>query len=629
MPNQPKRRPINAAPAPIDKNEEAAEPKKEEQTITTPEPQEQQGPMEGQVYLNTNEIEEKGEQPDTDEEWEKRIEAAKAEVEKKQQEEAAGDSVPEVVAAPKTEEEASTGIRVEDNSEKTKAPFDMEAEIERRVQERLAKENQNRQEPAVTLEDKKKEEAEKAAKADEELEQKHEATAKKNNASGLIFLNLGTDDDFDAAVAKEFDEDARPDSEKTRNPTNYASGMSLIRELGQRTQQQKLLKDWIVDLLEKHPDALKAVEDRLRVNKIVPKIGDGTGPKKLSGSAAKAAVISRMKGMFRVQLYNSGFWIDICPPSLVDIDNWMQEVDQEFKELGRCLGGHAHTCIDVFLKKKLCEIIPGLVQRSNYENWENKDSLMKNISFHDYDTLLWGLCCSMYKDGVGIGVYCTNPDCRYIDTSQYLDIARLCYLNTEKFPKAALEWMTTHAHNAAQLLTDDDLANYRDKLLGFTKSVSVDNGTSVYELGVPSLIEFVNRGADLVGKITALTNGEKSVQTDIVTNQLTFHLYKMLLPWIKSLSMNDNDGNLVYKIEDKDAIYESLDINTFDDSDFYKSITEFIEDTKLSFYAAHTLKCPKCGKTAELDKDNLFPLDLQYVFFGLCCLQMNQTGASF
>ena len=93
--------------------------------------------------------------------------------------------------------------------------------------------------------------------------------------------------------------------------------------------------------------------------------------------------------------------------------------------------------------------------------------------------------------------------------------------------------------------------------------------------------------------------------------------------------MNDSDGNLVFKIEDRDAIYESLDINTFGDDNFYQSVVEFIENTKLSYFAANTLKCPKCGKAAELDKENMFPIDLQYVFFGLCCLQMNQNGASF
>ena len=607
MASQPKRRPINATS--VSKEEVAQEkpstvetPATEEKSVVTPPTTPEELAPATKALL------------DSDDDWERKIAEAKA----------AGNAAP-VETETTTEISTATAIPAEESNMQMPAQhaaIDIEAEVERRVAARLAAANK-------VVEPKKETIPVKDAPSDEEIANKHAETAKKNNAAGLIFVNLGNDDDFEASIAREFDDDVRPDSEKTRNPSDYASGMALIREYGQRTPQQELLKEWVTDILTKNPEALTAITDKLRVNKVVPRIGNGTGPKKLSGQAAKTAVISRMKGMFRIQLYNSGFWIDICPPSLVDIDNWMQEVDQDFKELGRCLGGHAYTCIDVFLKKKLCEIIPGLVQRSNYENWENSNALMKQISYHDYDTLLWGLCCSMYKDGIGIGVYCTNPDCRHIDTSQYLDLARLCYLNTEKFPSAALEWMTANAYNTAKMLSDSDLANYRDHLLGFSQSVSVGKGTSVYELTVPSIVDFVDRCAALVGKITALTNGEKSVKSDLISNQLAFHFYNMMLPWVKSLSMNDENGNLIYKIEDPDAIYESLDIGTIDDEDFYKTIVKFIEDTKLSFYAAHTLECPKCGKKAELDKDNLFPLDLQYVFFGLCCLQMNQTGASF
>lgn len=607
MASQPKRRPINATS--VSKEEVAQEkpstvetPATEEKSVVTPPTTPEELAPATKALL------------DSDDDWERKIAEAKAAVN------AAPVETETTTASPTT-----AAIPAEESNMQMPAQhvaIDIEAEVERRVAARLAAANK-------VVEPKKETIPVKDAPSDEEIANKHAETAKKNNAAGLIFVNLGNDDDFEASIAREFDDDARPDSEKTRNPSDYASGMALIREYGQRTPQQELLKEWVTDILTKNPEALTAITDKLRVNKVVPRIGNGTGPKKLSGQAAKTAVISRMKGMFRIQLYNSGFWIDICPPSLVDIDNWMQEVDQDFKELGRCLGGHAYTCIDVFLKKKLCEIIPGLVQRSNYENWENSNALMKQISYHDYDTLLWGLCCSMYKDGIGIGVYCTNPDCRHIDTSQYLDLARLCYLNTEKFPSAALEWMTANAYNTTKMLSDSDLANYRDHLLGFSQSVSVGKGTSVYELTVPSIVDFVDRCAALVGKITALTNGEKSVKSDLISNQLAFHFYNMMLPWVKSLSMNDENGNLIYKIEDPDAIYESLDIGTIDDEDFYKTIVKFIEDTKLSFYAAHTLECPKCGKKAELDKDNLFPLDLQYVFFGLCCLQMNQTGASF
>jgi hypothetical protein len=126
-----------------------------------------------------------------------------------------------------------------------------------------------------------------------------------------------------------------------------------------------------------------------------------------------------------------------------------------------------------------------------------------------------------------------------------------------------------------------------------------------------------------------LLNGEHDISTDIVSNLLTFHLYKMLTPWIKTLSLCDENGNLQYQIPDREAIFDSLDVDHLEDSTIYEDASNFIRDTKISFYSSTTLKCPKCGKAADLKNDNMFPLDMQYLFFCLSCHMLEQTGASY
>ena len=463
----------------------------------------------------------------------------------------------------------------------------------------------------------------------EAIAKKQEEIAIKNDASTFVHLNLGTDDDMNDAAEREFEEDTRPEIERQNNPTDYAAGLAMTMTYGQRNNQQKLLTKWVGDILERNTAALVATANEMRIARVTPKIGDGTGPKKLSGSTARAAVISRLKGMYRVQLYNSGFWLDLRPPTLMDIDSWMKEVDTDFKELGRVLGGHAHSVIDIFLKRKFMEIIPELVQRSNYSNFNDPNRLIDNISYHDYDTLLWAVCCMMYKDGIGAGIYCTNPDCRHIDAHQFVDLRNICFLNTEVFNAKAQEWMTQGAHAGSKLLTDDDLKEYRENIVGKQMKLSFDEGKTVYELEVPTIRRFIEEGVSLVGKIEKVLDGEHDVHNDIVSNQITYHLYKMMTPWVKVLEINDDKGNLQYRIEDREAIFESLDIELFDNSDFYKQVTDYIRDTKGSFYSATTLKCPKCGKVADLAHDNMFPMDMQYLFFCLSCLQLEQTGATF
>ena len=456
--------------------------------------------------------------------------------------------------------------------------------------------------------------------------------AEKNNASHFIYFDIGNDDEFAEAFKKEIDEDSRPDSEKTNDPTPYAAGLALSRQLGQRNNQQRLMARMIKDLLERNNDNLQEIGKTLKsikISRVTPKIGDGsTGPKKLTGASAKAAVISRMKGMFRVHLYNSGFWLDLRKPSLIDIDGWMQEVDGEFKDIGRVLGGHSHSVIDIYLKQKFMEILPNMVQRSNFEDWQDANALISNISFHDYDVLLWAFCCMMYKDGIGAGIYCTNPDCRYIDDNQYIDLRNVCFINTEAFNPEAIAWMQHGASSGSGVKTASDLKKYRDEIVHIHREMAFDDNKTIYELRVPTMREFIEEGTELVSRLTSLVNGERNIDSDAVSNQLTYHLYKMLTPWVKTLKVFDDEGNLAYLIEDRPAIYESLDVEHFEESDMYKQVTDYIRDTKIAFFSSTTLQCPKCGKKSSPLRDNMTALDMEYIFFCLSCLMLEQTGAT-
>ena len=536
----------------------------------------------------------------SDEDWEKAIAEAKEDREKRVVQEKAEQPTP-----------VATPVKIPESV--------IQAEVEKRLAQIKAEEEKAKQTATPN-----------APKQHTEITDEEKAKiAEKNDVSNFVNIALGDENDYLSAFEREIDEDDRPESEKTSSPTPYAAGMAVIRQYGQSNNQQKLLARWVGHIIEKNTNALKAVEKEMRMARITPKIGDGSGPKKLTGATARAAVISRMKGMFRVQLYNSGFWLDLRPPTLIDLDGWMTSIDTEFKDLGRVLGGHSHAVIDVYVKQKFFDILPQLIQRSNFENYTDTAKLIANISFHDYDTLLWAMCCMIFRDGVGAGVYCTNPDCRYVDEHQYIDLKNICFLNTEIFNPKAMEWMTRGAHAGSKLLTEDDLKQYREEILGFKKTVKIDNGQTVYDLRVPTAKEYIDESSSMISKMEKLLNGNHDITTDLVSNQLTFHLYKMLTPWIKTLSMYDEKGNLQFQIPDREAIYDSLDVDHLEGTSLYEDVTDFIRDTKVSIYSATTLRCPKCGKVADLKNDNMFPLDMQYLFFCLSCHMLEQTGASY
>lgn len=444
-----------------------------------------------------------------------------------------------------------------------------------------------------------------------------------NNASKQIFTDIGDDADFEAAFTHEIEHDDRSESEKTKDPTEYATALALASQLGQRNKQSALLTKWINELAAASKSLTECVRE-LRLAKITPELGDGRGPKKLSGDAARLAVISRQRGLYRVQLYNSGFWITLRTPTLIDCNSFVQEVDNDFTEIGRTLGGHYHTVMSVFLKQKLCDIAHTMLTGSNFDEWRDKEAFMANLSFQDYDTILWALCCMMYKDGIGIGCYCTNPECKYIDTEQYINLTNACYINTDIFNSKAVSWMLAGVNKTR---TAADLKQYREEILGFKKEIDVDDGLNTYLISVPVMTKYLENGTKLVSDLITLTNGEKNIHTETVMNQLTFNLYRMLTPWIHGFVMKNENKETVYYTEDTAAIYESLDVTHYEKSTLYDDIEHFMRDTKISFYSLTTIECPKCGKRLDLTKDNMLPLDMEYVFFCLSCLQLAQTGA--
>ena len=456
------------------------------------------------------------------------------------------------------------------------------------------------------------------------IQKKHEETAKKNNCSNRVFTDNGTEEDLDNAIVTYDREDQRDDDAKEESPSPGIIAMSLCAQAGQKTKQARMMNRFINELEQLNQKFEILSESVLRLSKITPRLpkNDKTTPIHLSGDAAKIAVLSRTQGLYRIMLYNSGFWITVRPITVSDASAFVHEVDNDFKELGRILGGQFHLVLGAYLKQKVLEILPNVIVSSNLEDWDQPDVLGEAISMHDYDTILWGICCSMYRDGIGIGVHCTNMECRHIDTNQYVDLTKACYINPDVFNEDAMTWM----RDTRVTRTLDDCLKYRNVILKSTKTLPMDDGKVMIHMRVPSLQTYTKRSVELIGKMQAAIYRAKTRRNQELQNQVIFHIYKMLAPWITSIVYkNDNDADVV--IEGYDAICADLEARAEQDHTLYSKLEEYIRDTKCSMYCLTSIECPKCHKKPNLNSEGLFPLDVEYLFFGLTCLRLEQTGA--
>lgn len=456
------------------------------------------------------------------------------------------------------------------------------------------------------------------------IQKKHDEIAAKNNCSSRVFTDNGTEDDLDNAIITYDREDQRDDAAKEEAPSPGIVAMTLCAQVGQKTKQARMMNRYIKELEKLNQKFEILSESVLRLSKITPRIpkSDKAGPIHLSGDTAKIAVLSRTQGLYRIMLYNSGFWVTVRPITVSDASAFVHEVDNDFKELGRILGGQFHLVLGAYLKQKVLEILPNVIISSNLEDWDQPDILGEAISMQDYDTILWGICCSMYKDGIGIGVHCTNMDCRHVDNNQYVDLTKACYINPDVFNEEAMAWM----RDTRTTRTLDDCIRYRNSILKSTKTLPVDDGRVMIHMHVPSIQTYTKRSIELIGKMQAAIYRAKTRKNQELQNQVIFHIYKMLAPWISSI-VYKNEGDSDVVIEGYDAICADLEARADQDHTLYSKLEEYIRDTKCSMYCLTSIECPKCHKKPNLNSEGLFPLDVEYLFFGLTCLKLEQTGA--
>ena len=461
--------------------------------------------------------------------------------------------------------------------------------------------------------------------SEEDVAKRNEEIAKKNNVSSRVFTDIGTDEELAELVEKIDQEDKRSEEAKEESPSPALTTLIFCDQIGQKTRQQHMMNRFIKELdKEKNQHFKELEESTLKLSKINPHLAKGEPGStiRLKGESARIAVLSRTQGLYRIMLYNSGFWITIHTLTMADAASFVHEVDNDFQELGRVIGGQFHLVLGAYLKNKVLEILPRLIVSSNLEGYDDPSVLGEAISIHDYDTILWGICCSMYRDGIGIGVHCTNPDCRHVDQNMYVDLTKACFINPDVFNEEAMVWM----RDSRKVRTLDDCIHYRNVILKSTQDLELEPGT-IFTLRVPSLQYFTTKSVELIGKMQSVIYKSHNQKNQDLKEQMTLHFYKMLAPWIsKILYKGEDESSPNTLIEDYDAICTAMESLVGATTPYYEKIEAYIRDTKCSMYTLTTLECPKCHKKPNLNSDGVFPLDVEYLFFGLSCRKLEQTG---
>ena len=201
----------------------------------------------------------------------------------------------------------------------------------------------------------------------------------------------------------------------------------------------------------------------------------------VAGQEAILAIKARLGGLVRVNLLNSGFWVAMRSPQLDELQEIFATIDFENREIGRILGGHFALITDMYLKRKFVEILISkrLIIESNFKDVFKTGAFVRNLAYHDYDTLLHAIVMLMTRGGMRYRCIC--PACGNVSV-ETLDVSACKFVNEDLWtPEVRDYWSHTRTADGKPLKREEkDLVNYREKILNhkLVYTEELENGTS-------------------------------------------------------------------------------------------------------------------------------------------------------
>ncbi len=412
------------------------------------------------------------------------------------------------------------------------------------------------------------------------------------------------------------------------------------------TSEVSLMRKLLEDSAKRSADNSQTLVDALQRN--IENIGVTTArgipsnvskSKVVSGKDALVTVASLMQGVKRVPLWNSGIQITIKAPSIKDLIAYYNSVSIDGYDFGRENGAYYFMYADYKIKKVVLEqLLPKCLVGCNYKNWQNTKKLIKVISLHDYDVILWALASMIYREGTNIRVVCAQNDCDYSE-EVVADLSKMRFVDTNKITPEAIAYMGT-----TDVKTNKDITEYYTKLnipdVYKFKTVNKATGDATYwcfDITAANCADYLEQGEALYADLLK----ENSIPTESdVVNFFSINHYRSYIPWIANIKCITEEGYNSEVVSEKDVVFtingsdlsnkevlnHILDITQMETTDFPKFIEDYISRTKTTFISYHMNQCPKCHKPSDFAVQGFVPYDMQMHFFMMSLMRIWKTA---
>ena len=314
----------------------------------------------------------------------------------------------------------------------------------------------------------------------------------------------------------------------------------------------------------------------------------------LTGREAQIEFAIKTGLMRRVPLYNSGFFIDIEAPNLSLLNNFFTKAHSKTLEYGRDFGAHFFYFNDLMAKEAIVELVTQVTLGSSLKNWNRKNNLLSSIKLPDLKGIIMAIAGLMYPDGFEFTHVCTNPNgtCTHHESLR-IDINKFSRPNYMKLTSEQISQMVEQKEISAEKIVEYQTPFEENKVLRY--------GKLEFELHIPSVAEYLEFGKKFNAQLTQSTFANSN--SDIYRS-LVFSLYKVYTPYIKTVTVYDNDGNKDAVSPDPEIISHMLARLQESDTSkkFIEDITNFISDAEILLLGYPVVPCPICNYVPEEKK---------------------------
>lgn len=347
-----------------------------------------------------------------------------------------------------------------------------------------------------------------------------------------------------------------------------------------------------------------------------------------------------------VPLVNTGIWVRISPPGA----NFMAAIDRKLAfarmQFGLDTNGLAGSVDDLIFREVLNEAALSLVVACNYPV-NNPLDLREVVDKEDMKTLVWGMACALYTQGIKIAIPCIDVKCNHIDTLN-ASPNRMFFIDRSKLNDKQRNYLTRGLSTAMSL---DDIKDYKAQFkVGNTASKRIGKRMFIFES--PVIADYLNIGRSWLSAVNeavdkSMESADSRMLTDTEAERRRLDMIDSITAvesicrythYIKEIIVyNDDTGEDTVNcgvIKDKDTIRKLLQRLATEEemlNAVFTAIDEFLVSIGASLIGYPNIPCPACKhETApeQMKTKLILPFDPDTGFFILAQRKIAEAGGT-